>query len=146
MHNHKDGVCDCGDDLVRLLGSALTNKLLTDTTRAADDTYDDLTRQVIAALSTRSNLLSDELSHLGNKEKEEALSSLNMHHTNHLLCGLLKLTVTIGLAAGETAATYIGHAAAHFEGELLRRAMGPIMAEQAQRIKDDAKARTGSNN
>lgn len=146
MHSHKDESCICSEDLTNLLGSALTSKLIAEANTAAKEVGDDFMRQITAALKARSGLFADELTHLNDKAKEEALANLNYHYTKRILCSLLNMSVLIAFASGETAATYIGHAAAHFENELTLRALEPILAAQATRIKDEAVSRTGPNN
>ena len=145
MKKHGEN-CTCAQELSEIIGTALTRKLHDDTVRAARVTEKELAELTLAAIKVRSGLSSDELPALPDSVKDAVLGSMKGAHSEMLLCGVLRLAVTLSLNADETMADFVGHAARHYEEELVRRSEVVITETQAQSIKDAAVRYGGKSN
>jgi hypothetical protein len=148
MATHKlhDENCNCEKDLHDLVGTTLAKKLTSETVRAVEVTEKELADLLTAAMKTRSGLLADDLSHLPAHQREAALAQLNVRQAEMLLCGLLRLASTMSLAAGDTMADFVGHAARHFEGETMSAVVNALDAQSARKVNDAAVAFAGKDN
>jgi hypothetical protein len=143
---------DCGDtkELDGLMGTALATKLMRDTVQSANETDKVLTKAVLDSLKLRKELAADELTHLTPEAREEALTLLKQEHVEMLSCGMMRLSAMMGFTLGDSIATFVGHAANHFEMERTRSVVesifGSARESSAQTIKDAAASITGTDN
>lgn len=149
-HKHGEN-CNCGGELSDMIGTALATKLYDDTAKAARDTELEVIRLLGKSLTDRQALLADEMSHVTEENRSEALALLAFEHKEHMLCATLRLAATLANATGDVMSSFVGHAARHFEKEAEQHAMllivkDPFGNEEAQSIKDAATASTGADN
>lgn len=130
MSKHEEN-CQCGKELDELLGTALAEKLSNETYAAVRVTEKTIADMLTAALKTRRELLLDELPHLSQEARDQAVAHLYVLQSESLLCCLLRMSATVGLATGDLMSTFVGHAAQHYEAEVVKMAANSFTAQEA---------------
>lgn len=138
--------CKCTQDLQELVGTALANKLVSETNNAVEVTEKEIANLLAAAMKARRGLLVDDMSHLPSSQREAALQLLSTRQAEMLLCGLLRLSATLSFATNDSMADFVGHAARHFEQEVLKVSISALDAQSAKNVNDAAVAFAGKDN
>jgi len=145
-HKHDDD-CGCNEAARNLLSTRLLDKLVDETAQSADHTSRDITRIIHAALEARRGLINDELpTSLNSEDREAILAEFTAQQARMLLCSLMRLSVTLSISIGDNMPLYVGHAAKHWEEEVLRKVAGPLNEIFAARIRETAVAQNGKHN
>ncbi len=149
-HKEHDENCGCSQELDGLLGMALTTKLMLDTAQTVNDAEKAINQVLLDSIKIRQGLVADELTHLKPKDCEEALLLLKQKHLEMLSCVAMRLAAMVGNSLDGSIASFVGHAANHFEIErsrsVIERMFGSARENSAQQIKDAAAAVTGTDN
>lgn len=106
------------EKLKRLIGDRLATKLMSDCEKAVNDFTDNLADLTEKTLNDRQALCSDELNEPRLSEvKEEAMNLLAGYMIAMLTCKVTILSCLMHSNMGQTMASFIAHAADHFEEE-----------------------------
>lgn len=120
--------------LEHLIGTALANKLETETTDTHEVILSDISALLIRAKETRSSLIADELSQYSPEVRAEALLIMSDHHSDVVSCVATEVSAILALSAGEQMSQFIYHCAKHYETEISRRVFEPFQrAAEAKR-------------
>lgn len=148
--NNKDHDCGNNQELDLLLGTALSTKLVRDTEQSSTEFEKALDQLFLDSLKNRRELVADELTHLTQEARDETLVLLKRKQIEMLSCVVTRLSAMLSNTLGDSIASFVGHAAHHYEMErsrvVIESIFGSARESSAQQIKEAAAAVTGTDN